>query len=116
MIIANENIFRGLIAALRLEGFDVISIFESYRGMSDIDIAAFSLDPPKIIITEDKDFGKLIFEDNVKVVGIVFLRFIDTEREGIIEKVISFFKNENLESLSGKFITITPNKVRVNTI
>jgi predicted nuclease of predicted toxin-antitoxin system len=116
MIVADENIFRGLIAALRKEGFDVISIFESYRGMSDVDIAAFSLNPPRIIITEDKDFGKLIFENNVMVVGIIFLRFLDTERDGIIEKVISLLQNENLESLKGKYITITPNKIRVNYI
>jgi predicted nuclease of predicted toxin-antitoxin system len=116
MIIADENIFRGLIAALRDEGFDVVSIFESYRGMSDIDIAAFSLQPPRIIITEDKDFGKLIFEDNITVVGIIFLRFLVTERDAIIEKVISLLKNESLESLSKKYITVTPNKIRVNNI
>ena len=116
MIIADENIFRGLIAALRNEGYDVVSIFETYRGMLDIDIASFSLNPPRIIITEDKDFGKLIYEDNIKVIGIIFLRFLDTERNGIIEKVISLLQNENLETLSSKFITITSKKIRVNDI
>jgi predicted nuclease of predicted toxin-antitoxin system len=116
MIVADENIFKGLIVALRNEGFEVISIFESHRGMSDTDIAAFSLQPPRIIITEDKDFGKLVFESNITVVGIIFLRFLHTEREGIIEKVISLLQNQSLETLSGKYITITPNKIRINKI
>ncbi len=116
MIIADENIFRALISALRSEGYEVISIFETYRGMSDIDITTLSLNPNRIIITEDKDFGKLIFENNISVIGIIFLRFLVSERNEIIEKVISFLKNENLESLTNKFITITPNKIRINKI
>ncbi|MFN0082349.1 MAG: DUF5615 family PIN-like protein [Ferruginibacter sp.] len=116
MIIADENIFRGLIAALRLESFEVLSIFESFRGMADADIAAFSINPPRIILTEDKDFGTLVFEKKTSVTGIIFLRFLNKERPLIIEKVVSFLANENLESLTGKFITITPDKIRITTI
>ncbi len=116
MIIADENIFRALIESLRNEGYDVISIFESYRGMDDASIAAFSLNPPRIVITEDKDFGKLVFEDKADVTGIVFLRFLNTERSLIINKLLSFLKNENLLSFTGKFVTITPDKIRITNI
>jgi predicted nuclease of predicted toxin-antitoxin system len=116
MIIAGENIFRALIIALREEGYEVTSIFESFRGMDDPSIAAFSLNPPRIVITEDKDFGKLVFEEKKEVTGIIFLRFLLTERSLIINKLLSFLKNENLSSLKGKFVTITPNKVRVSLI
>ena len=116
MIIADENIFRALIESLRNEGYDVISIFESYRGMDDASIAAFSLNPPRIVITEDKDFGKLVFEDKADVTGIIFLRFLNTERSPITNKLLSFLKNENLLSLTGKFVTITPDKIRITDI
>jgi predicted nuclease of predicted toxin-antitoxin system len=116
MIIADENIFRGLIKSLRTEGYDVISIFEFYRGMDDPSIAAFSLNPPRIVITEDKDFGKLVFEDKADVTGIIFLRFLNTEKSLIINKLLSFLENENLQSLTGKFVTLTPNKIRITNI
>ena len=116
MIIADENIFRGLIVALRNKGYDVVSIFESYRGMDDASIAAFSLNPPRIIITEDKDFGKLVFEDKADITGIIFLRFLNTERSEVINKLLSFLQHEDLPSLTGKFVTITPNKIRVSLI
>ena len=116
MIVADENIFRGLIAALRLKGYEVLSIFESFRGMADPEIAAFSLNPPRIILTEDKDFGTLVFENKAKVTGIIFLRFLNKERPYILDKVLSFLENENLESLTGKFITITPDKIRITDI
>ncbi len=62
MILAGENIFRGLITALRNNGYSVFSIFEELRGLSDISISKLSLNPPRIILTEDKDFGNLVFE------------------------------------------------------
>ena len=116
MIIADENIFRALIESLRNEGYDVISIFESYRGMDDQSIAAFSLNPPRVVLTEDKDFGKLVFEDNADVTGIIFLRFRNNERNLIINKLLSFLKNESLQSLKGKFVTLTANKIRIADI
>jgi hypothetical protein len=45
MILADENIFRGLIIALRDNGYQVFSIFEELRGISDISISKFSLIP-----------------------------------------------------------------------
>lgn len=116
MIIADENIFRALIESLRNQGYDVISIFESYRGMDDASTAAFSLNPPRVVITEDKDFGKLVFEDKADVTGIIFLRFLNTERNLVINKLLSFLKSENLQSLSGKFVTLTPDKIRITNI
>ena len=116
MIIAVENIFRGLIAALRLKGFEVLSFFESFRGMADTDIAIFSLNPRRIILTEDKDFGTLVFENKANVTGIIFLRFLNKERPQLIEKVLSFLENEDLKTLTGKFITITPHKIRITNI
>ena len=59
MIIADENIFRALITSLRNNGYEVFSIFEELRGLSDISISKLSLNPPRIILTEDKDFGSL---------------------------------------------------------
>ena len=84
--------------------------------MDDASIIAFSLDPPRIIITEDKDFGKLVFEDKAEITGIIFLRFLNTERSQIINKLLSYLQHENLSSLTGKFVTITANKIRVSLI
>lgn len=58
MILADENIDHSLIKAIRSAGFEVHSIYESNRGLSDEAIIAFSRNPPRIILTEDKDFGE----------------------------------------------------------
>lgn len=58
MIIADENIEHSLIAAIRAIGLEVVSIYESGRGIRDEDIINALRTPPRIILTEDKDFGK----------------------------------------------------------
>ncbi len=61
MILADENIFHDIIKALRDADFEVYSIYENQRGTKDIDIVQLSKNPPRIILTEDKDFGDLVF-------------------------------------------------------
>lgn len=116
MIIADENISYKLIQALRYKGFSVYSIFEQLRGASDHEIAQLSLNPPRIILTEDSDFGRMVFESNVKVTGVVFLRFQIHEKNVMIEKVLLFFEEYSLDNLTKKFATITPNKTRISII
>ncbi|CAN5570840.1 hypothetical protein BH11BAC5_BH11BAC5_42420 [soil metagenome] len=116
MILADENIFRGLITALRDNGYDVFSIFEESRGVSDIAISQLSLQPERIILTEDKDFGNIIFEKKMPATGVIFLRFQNDERFPIINEVLNFLSTQTLETLRGNFITITPNKVRIKKI
>jgi predicted nuclease of predicted toxin-antitoxin system len=75
--IADENIHRLLIASLRDLGHEVLSIAESYRGIADLEVLAIARSISGIIITEDKDFGELVFRDKHSEVGIVLLRLAD---------------------------------------
>ena len=61
MIIADENIPLPIIETLVKTKIEMISIFDNYRGISDLEIIKLAQNPPKIILTEDKDFGDLVF-------------------------------------------------------
>ncbi|MBO9614414.1 MAG: DUF5615 family PIN-like protein [Dyadobacter sp.] len=84
MILADENIDHGLIRAIRNAGFDVHSIYENNRGLSDEDIIDFSRNPPRIILTEDKDFGEWVFAHNISDISVIFLRYAFHETETIV--------------------------------
>lgn len=60
MILADENIDHSLIAALRTAGYVVDSVYESHRSLSDEAIIELSRNPPRLILTEDKDFGEWV--------------------------------------------------------
>ena len=95
MIIADENISSSLVKSLREQGFQVVSIDEEHEGMEDKDILKMSLSPPRIILTEDKDFGDLIFSQHQESVGVVFLRYEYIDRHLMRDRVCSLFKNHS---------------------
>ena len=117
MILADENIFDVIIASLQKEGYEVFSIKGSvYRGLGDPDITALSLLPPRIILTEDTDFGEIVFFSRIKLTAVILLRYENIERPLITSLLINFLKTETLESLTNKFITITTEKIRIKDI
>ncbi|MBK8195773.1 MAG: DUF5615 family PIN-like protein [Lewinellaceae bacterium] len=73
--LTDENIDRELVAFLRTEGFDVFDIKEEglFR-LSDRAILELAFAEQRVVISEDSDFGTLIFRDNVPFYGVVYLR------------------------------------------
>ena len=111
MILADENIAHRLIRDIRNAGFNVYSIYESNRGLSDEAIIDFSRNPPRIILTEDKDFGEWVFAHNISDISVIFLRYALSETE-IISQILVRLLKERSEALFGHFTTITTQKVR----
>ncbi|OGU13457.1 MAG: hypothetical protein A2X61_00525 [Ignavibacteria bacterium GWB2_35_12] len=115
MIIADENIDRNIINELRKLHPDILSIGESYPGISDEEIINLPITSNKIIVTEDKDFGEWVFAHQKKNISVVFLRYHHKDKSEIISILKSLFL-KNLDELEGKFITITTKKVRIRNI
>jgi predicted nuclease of predicted toxin-antitoxin system len=111
MILADENIDYSFIHALRSKGFEVLSIKEFHRGVSDQEIVVMSRNPPRIILTNDKDFGKWVFAHREKNVSVVFLRYLFQDRSAMIKIVIQLFEDYHV-NLFGKFTTVSINKIR----
>jgi len=114
-MIADESVNKNLINALRKAGYSVMSIAEEYGGISDESITELSLSPPNIIISEDKDFGELVYHHKVSVIGVILLRYNPSEFEAIKNHLLAFiFKYKS--NLRGKFVVITINKTRIRTL
>jgi predicted nuclease of predicted toxin-antitoxin system len=73
--LADENIDKELVLLLREDGLDVFDIKEEgLFQLSDLAILEISYTEKRIVITQDSDFGKLIFRDSVSFYGIIYLR------------------------------------------
>lgn len=59
--LADENVSRMVIERLRASGFDVISIGETRSGAPDKYVLEAADAEDRILITEDHDFGELMF-------------------------------------------------------
>jgi predicted nuclease of predicted toxin-antitoxin system len=67
--LADENIEREFIDALREANFDVISVFESYIGITDDEILQIAVNEKAVILTYDTDFGEVGFSLQFRISG-----------------------------------------------
>ena len=80
MIIADENIPKQIIEALLQAEIKTFSIFLESRGSTDLEIINMAQITSDIILTEDKDFGDLVFAYNQDRFSVILLRYYYTEK------------------------------------
>lgn len=64
-------------AWLRVQSHEVFSVYDEARGMADEDVLAKAYSESWILITNDKDFGELVFRARKPHRGVIFLRLQD---------------------------------------
>jgi predicted nuclease of predicted toxin-antitoxin system len=71
---ADECCDAGIVASLRKEGYDVIYALEEKPGLPDDMVLQKAYVERRILLTEDKDFGELVFRLRKPAAGIVLIR------------------------------------------
>ncbi|MDD5472520.1 MAG: DUF5615 family PIN-like protein [Candidatus Methanoperedens sp.] len=97
---------------LRRQNHDVISVFDELRGADDRDVIQKAFEQNRILITNDKDFGELVFREKKPHKGVILLRLED-ERAANKIAVIERLLEKHGKSLSGNFIVVTETTVRI---
>ena len=100
MIIADENLHQHFIDCLLANDYEVFLIREELSGISDYEVAAFVQYKQGIVITEDKDFGELVFAHNIRGISVVFLRYDKTDLEHVTRSLLRI-----VSEYSAKLIT-----------
>lgn len=111
-IVFDESVDYRLVKKIISAGYEGISIMKDYKGISDKEVLIIARNNNAIIITEDKDFGELIFSHKESKTGIVLLRYNAKDLDKIHDSIIITFKKYN-ESLYKKFTVISTNKIRI---
>ncbi len=97
---------------LRDANYEVFSVFDEARGITDDEVLTKSADENWILITNDKDFGEMIFRERRTHHGIIFMR-LDDERAANKIKVLEQLLENHSEKLPEQFVTVTETKVRI---
>lgn len=97
---------------LRDENYEVFSVFDEARGMTDDEILTKAFVENWILITNDKDFGETIFRERRGHHGIIFMR-LDDERAMNKIKVLEQLLESYAEKLPEQFVIVTETKVRI---
>lgn len=92
-------------------GHEVYSVFDDAAGMTDEDLLSKAYAEGWIVITNDRDFGELVFRERRSHKGVIFLRLADersTNKISVLRNVLSNYSKR----LPGQFVTVTENRIR----
>jgi len=109
--LADECVAASLVAFLRSIEHDVLYVAESAAGFSDSEVIALALSERRLLLTEDKDFGDLVFRRERVVPGVVLMR-VGPENSALkamrLETVIARYG----EGLFGRYTVIEEGRFR----
>jgi len=113
--LADENLEKPIVDWLREKGYDVLYIAEKVPSIKDEKIIKLARKENRILITNDKDFGELVFHYGQITSGIILIRSRDKSSEKkleLIKQVLKEIKNK----ISGNFIVVNENGIRIKQI
>ncbi|MGQ4915966.1 MAG: DUF5615 family PIN-like protein [Candidatus Asgardarchaeia archaeon] len=89
--------------------FDSIFVGDWKKGALDIEIIKYAATNNRIIITEDKDFGEIIFREGMSVPGIILFRTKSSEPS---KRFLLFGKAIRKLNPYNKIIVISEKKIK----
>lgn len=104
-----------LVEFLRAKGHDVLYVMESMRGETDDVILATAYQEQRILLTEDKDFGELVFRLRKPAICIILLRFSPGTESQKISRLDALLTDDTA-NFSGTFIVVDQEKSRMRPL
>ena len=113
LIVADECVEEEIIERLRDNNIRILSIRESHSGIKDVEVLAIAVEDSAFLLTEDKDFGELVFRLHLPHNGILLVRFPneydpDIKAQKVVKTIL-----EKFEEIDGFFAVLDENRLRV---
>ncbi len=111
-LLADEGVDKPIVTALINADFDVSYILETHQGAEDEMVLQIANSQNRILLTQDKDFGELVFRLKRAHPGIILIRLdgnFPSQKAQIIIEILSTHEAE----LANAFTVIQPNAVRI---
>jgi predicted nuclease of predicted toxin-antitoxin system len=108
----DESCDTAIATALDKEGHDVSRVSQVSRGATDEEVVKLALEQNRILLTEDKDFGQLVYATGEETCGVILFRFPFGEREVMARKTIELVEVEK-EKLQESFVVLELDKIRI---
>ena len=112
---ADQNIDQPIVDRLRSDGHSVFSIRDQLPGVDDDVVLAVSVRRNALLLTEDTDFGRLIFQERFAARGILLVRIIDVSSGMTADQIallVSDVITRSGSSLFGQFTVLTDRGIR----
>jgi predicted nuclease of predicted toxin-antitoxin system len=96
---------------LESRGFEVFSVYDQARGISDDEVLEKAFNENWVLVTNDKDFGNKVFRERRPHRGVVFLRLDDERFVNKVETLRRLLDGYS-DRLAERFVVVTEEQVR----
>jgi predicted nuclease of predicted toxin-antitoxin system len=110
--LADESCDFSVVRALRGAGHDVLAIAELASGSDDAIVMDMAYHEKRVLLTEDKDFGQLVYAHSQQSSGVIFIRYPANARK-TLRNAVAALVSELASDLIGSFVVISPGRVRI---
>ena len=111
-LIADEGVDKPIVDVLRNAGFDLLYILETNQGADDDLILAKANSEQRILLTQDKDFGELVFRLQQAHFGVILIR-LENFKAHLKAQIVLNAINAHKDELTLSFTVIQPNAIRI---
>jgi len=111
--LADESCDFAVVRALRAIGYDVLAVSEVTTRSDDRELIEQAARERRILLTEDKDFGWLVFVSLIASPGVILIRFPGNARQSLA-RMVAQVVNEQGENLVGAFVVVQPGHIRIS--
>jgi len=110
--LADESCDFAVVRALRADGYDVFAVSEVTRRSDDSELIEQAHRENRVLLTEDKDFGWLVFVSHVESPGVILIRFPGNARQTLVQAIRQVVREQG-EQLVGAFVVTQPGHIRI---
>lgn len=107
--LADESCDFSVVRALRAVGHDVLAVAEIASGSDDSIVMDIAF---RVLLTEDKDFGQLVYSHSEPSSGVIFIRYPASARKALPKAVVTLVSEAEID-LVGRFVVMSPGRVRI---
>jgi len=113
--LADECCDTATVDALRDDGHDVLYVIESLRGATDDIVLEHAFAENRVLLTEDKDFGELVYRLRYPAYSVILLRFEVQDAMLKIPRLRALLIHEGAR-IPGAFVVLDSIKVRIRPL
>lgn len=112
LFVADESCDFAVVRALREAGHGVVAVAEIAPRADDDAVLALAEAQQRILLTEDKDFGRLVYADERATGGVILIRYPAGVRSDLPADVVRLV-SERGSDLVGRFTVMQPGRIRL---
>ena len=114
-LLADEGVDKQIVERLRRDGHDVSYVAESAKALADADVLQLAKAESRVLLTQDKDFGELVFRQELVTHGVFLVRLAGVSSD---DKAILVAKalNDYGPQLTAAFAVLSPSALRIRRI